>query len=448
MEGQLPVSREELHALVWSTPMLHAARQFGVSDSYLARVCTLLKVPRPERGYWAKLTVGKAHEITPLPTARPGDPTEWDKESVLKLPPPTMPLPRRADPPERHDSKPANSRPKGTHALIAGARKHFENVRPTSEWAEESSFAAIHLRPYKKLLVDILTSKAALSRSLEAANEFFNLLEERGIRVVVAHHSEHFGRPEIDEREDVSRKSKSAHASRWAPSEPTVAYVDDIAIGMTFVEMTEERVMRRVGSRWMADADYKPPKPSRYVTDSKWTTKMEKPTGRLRLVAYSPYRVLQWSRSWEEVGKSELREQYASITDSLAGIANDLRRRLVTAREEERREQEQLRIEHEKWQRDFDRARALEAKKASLQQLEGLIAGWAKANATNQFFSDLKRRAMELPDEQRDCTVRRIELAATLVGERDALAVFQSWLSPDQRYKAPSDFEDSDEQVA
>lgn len=364
---------------------------------------------------------------------------------MLKLPPPTMPLPRRADPPEPRNSKPPDTRSRGTHALIAGARKHFERVRPTSEWAEESAFAAVHLRPYKKLLVDILTSKAGLSRALETANEFFNLLTDRGIRVVVAHHSERFARPEIDEREDVGRKSKNAHASRWAPSEPTVAYVNDIAIGLTFVEMTEERVMRRVGGRWMADADYKPPKSSLYVTDSTWTAKMEKPSGRLRLVAYSPYRVLQWSRSWQEAGKGQLREKFASIAESLSGIADDLRTRLAVAREEERRRQEQLRLEHEKWQRDFDRSRALEAKKASLQQLEGLIAGWAKANAADQFFSDLKRKATELPEAQRDCTVRRIEVAATLVGERDALAIFQSWLSPDQRFKAPSEFDDSDE---
>jgi hypothetical protein len=54
------VSREELSRLVWSEPMSKIAEQFDVSGSYLARVCTLLNVPRPERGYWAKLAVGRA----------------------------------------------------------------------------------------------------------------------------------------------------------------------------------------------------------------------------------------------------------------------------------------------------------------------------------------------------------------------------------------------------
>jgi hypothetical protein len=45
------VTREELYELVWSTPMIRVAEKFEVSGSYLARMCTELRVPRPERGY-------------------------------------------------------------------------------------------------------------------------------------------------------------------------------------------------------------------------------------------------------------------------------------------------------------------------------------------------------------------------------------------------------------
>lgn len=74
------ISRDELYGLVWSEPMTKIADRFNVSDSYLARVCTLLNVPRPERGYWAKLAVGKAPSQTPLPAPRPGDPLHWTRE--------------------------------------------------------------------------------------------------------------------------------------------------------------------------------------------------------------------------------------------------------------------------------------------------------------------------------------------------------------------------------
>jgi hypothetical protein len=59
-EDEVQVSRETLYELVWSQPMLKVATRYGVSSSYMARVCTLLNVPRPERGYWAKLAVSSS----------------------------------------------------------------------------------------------------------------------------------------------------------------------------------------------------------------------------------------------------------------------------------------------------------------------------------------------------------------------------------------------------
>jgi hypothetical protein len=77
----LSLTREQLHELVWSEPMLKVAARYDVSSSYMARVCALLNVPRPERGYWAKLAVGKAPPKPPLPEARPGDESLWTKGS-------------------------------------------------------------------------------------------------------------------------------------------------------------------------------------------------------------------------------------------------------------------------------------------------------------------------------------------------------------------------------
>jgi len=53
------VTREALYELVWAEPMLKVAARFGVSSSYMSRVCTLLNVPRPARGYWAKATLAR-----------------------------------------------------------------------------------------------------------------------------------------------------------------------------------------------------------------------------------------------------------------------------------------------------------------------------------------------------------------------------------------------------
>ena len=49
------ISREELYELVWSTPLVHAAKKFGISDVMLGRICKERNIPRPPRGYWVSL---------------------------------------------------------------------------------------------------------------------------------------------------------------------------------------------------------------------------------------------------------------------------------------------------------------------------------------------------------------------------------------------------------
>ncbi len=48
----LALSCEELHALVWSKPLLHAARELGISDVGLKSHCRKLEVPIAPQGYW------------------------------------------------------------------------------------------------------------------------------------------------------------------------------------------------------------------------------------------------------------------------------------------------------------------------------------------------------------------------------------------------------------
>ena len=101
------ITRDDLYDLVWSQPMTKVAQQFDVSGSYLARICTLLNVPRPERGYWAKLAVGKAPPKVPLPPAQPGDPLHWPNEGE-RVPQPRPQAPKA--PREEKGTRPMGER--------------------------------------------------------------------------------------------------------------------------------------------------------------------------------------------------------------------------------------------------------------------------------------------------------------------------------------------------
>jgi hypothetical protein len=65
-------TRRELYELVWSEPMQKLAGRFKLSDVGLANACKSADIPRPPRGYWAKLAAGKKVRREPLPVRQPG----------------------------------------------------------------------------------------------------------------------------------------------------------------------------------------------------------------------------------------------------------------------------------------------------------------------------------------------------------------------------------------
>lgn len=54
------LSREELFALVWERPTSEIANELGISDVAVGKLCEKLQVPKPPRGYWARVVAGKA----------------------------------------------------------------------------------------------------------------------------------------------------------------------------------------------------------------------------------------------------------------------------------------------------------------------------------------------------------------------------------------------------
>jgi hypothetical protein len=66
----MQISRRDLYDGVWSTPISKLARELDISDVGLAKACRRYNIPRPPRGYWAKLAAGKAPPKPALPSAK------------------------------------------------------------------------------------------------------------------------------------------------------------------------------------------------------------------------------------------------------------------------------------------------------------------------------------------------------------------------------------------
>lgn len=58
---EFSVSPDRLFFEVWSRPATKIAVELGVSDKAIDKRCTRENVPKPPRGYWAKVQNGIAH---------------------------------------------------------------------------------------------------------------------------------------------------------------------------------------------------------------------------------------------------------------------------------------------------------------------------------------------------------------------------------------------------
>ncbi|NML96144.1 hypothetical protein [Novosphingobium olei] len=65
-------TREEFYELVWSKPLTHLARDFGLSDVALHKICRKHDIPNPPLGWWAKHAAGHKVRRTPLPKLKSG----------------------------------------------------------------------------------------------------------------------------------------------------------------------------------------------------------------------------------------------------------------------------------------------------------------------------------------------------------------------------------------
>ena len=414
------ISRDDLYQLAWSEPMTKIAKRYAVSASYLARVCTLLNVPRPERGYWAKLAVGKAPPKTLLPEPQPGDPMHWSKEGeriVEQMPAATL---------RRNPEKKMRIARSHVHGLIHGARAHFENGRPVDEGA--------YLKPYKKLLVDVIASKSSLDKALDLANNLFNALEAVGYRVVVAPSDAQLSRDRIDERELATKhREHRRYSGLWSPYRPTVVYVGTVAVGLSIVEMSENATVRYLNGKYVRESECVPPR-SRYHVDHSWTMTRDLPSGRMRIIAYSPYEGVSWSAQWQETKSASPGDQIQTIVEAIEAAAPELVAKLEAADRQAEIWRQQWLAEEERLQRDEDRGRVRQSIDESKAELQQVIEQWSDVTSVERFLAGVRQRAESLPERDRDHVLERLALARAFLGTQDPLEFFRGWKTPEERH--------------
>jgi hypothetical protein len=164
------LTRSELYEKVWSTPMRTLAKEFGISDVGLAKICRKHHVPLPGIGHWRRIETGHVPKRTPLP------PIQQGQRETISI---TIREAKPYDVPNKADREPA---PK---IQVASDReiKHPWAVRTKRALSSASKDERGILRPkvVKTLHVDV--SIGSVPRALRILDALFYALEERSYSV-------------------------------------------------------------------------------------------------------------------------------------------------------------------------------------------------------------------------------------------------------------------------
>lgn len=421
----MQLTRLELYKRVCERPLSKVAPELEISGTALAAICKQYQVPYPGSGYWTRKSLGLAAELSALPEA---------PDETIDITPPT-PKPRPKRTPEeiaarktRRLMKP--DRP-AHHPLLFGAEEHLRKTRDV----KDGEF----LRPYKRILPDLISSEAVLLRALSIANDLYLALHKQGYRVHIAQAADDLHRIHVKEQE-VARKDRKygryQSGSIWAPDRPTVFYIDTVPIGLALTEMTERVSMRYLNGEYHREDSRLIRSAKSWQLTQSWTTEQDMPSGRFRVVAYSPKKGVDWSVSWQETEQEGLATLIPKIVETMKAAKNNLQRLMTAADEAEAKRKKEREEEWERYQRQEDARRTAQALADSRKQLGEIIDRWGRAMTIERFFADAEERLKGADEERRQRLEERLRLARAMMESVDPLDFIESWLAPEERHRS------------
>ena len=334
------ITRKELYDMVWAEPVSKLAKKLGVSGVAVAKWCKKLGVPRPGRGYWARVEAGQCVKKTPLPKAAKGQDRcvhphrggqaatpQAQQADVPGLDAFTFPIPVPEDAGEEHQ-------------LVTAARRAFEHAT-----TDDTGL----LRPRARKRLDISVSETNKDRSLRIMNALVVAIENAGHRVEVVGSGDDEG---------------TSTAYR------TLAVIDDEEIVFSLREKVERKQREpTTAERKKMERDYFFRGPFYEVAA----------TGKLSLKIEGDWYGESHRRTWSDGKRQRLENSLPGFIRSLLLSAHSIKRR---RRESEERK---IREEQERIRREEQRKREREELKRRL-AMENAAFGWGHAERIRNFL--------------------------------------------------------------
>ena len=169
------VNRVDLFEQAWAIPISQLAKKYGVSDVGLAKICTRMNIPRPPRGYWAKLKVGKAQIKPQLPALSD---SSLDRVTITPMPTDL----RMKSVGEPLESIPFPEILIDPHPIVKRARTALNKGKRDDRGI---------VIPRDKGRIDIFVTRASIDRACRIMDALFKALEARGYSVTASDEEDH-----------------------------------------------------------------------------------------------------------------------------------------------------------------------------------------------------------------------------------------------------------------
>jgi hypothetical protein len=359
-DKQTDINRTDLYERVWSTPMVHLASEFGISNTGLSKICKRHNIPTPPKGYRAKAAAGHKVKKKPLPSQQ----VDGDR-IVIRSQGTSIEGMKKASLPEEFEKAILDTQeklsvlepeelPSSPHPLIKGAEKAFKK--------NSTSYTGT-LEPRERESLNIRVTEQSLDRSLSFLDKLFKLSEYCGYELVV-----------MDK-----------------------GHVALVVLG----EKLELRLKERIGRKEVSKANnpalhsrsmlsYVSPDAQHLYTHREY---LYTPTGKLCIVAKSP-EFYSYERQWCDTDNSRIEDRIGSILTKLIQFAGQshLKRlqreeyhRQLEIEESERREQYRL------WQEELKR---IEEERLRVVALIEEAENWQKSNLLRRYIEAQRKRAL------------------------------------------------------
>jgi hypothetical protein len=254
LEGK-PITRQDLYDLVWSMPVSQISPRFELSDNGFANMCEEWEIPRPPRGYWAKLRNGRRVYKARLKPIEEGNPVLFTRmlspEEVVKKDRPPTETDRRRD----VERKPENKivvldELSAPHEFVVRTQAKILTSQPDRQGIRRADGPRC---------LDVAVSEPLIDRSLRIFDALVKALEARGIEVKVTSAAdrrqtlalvlgEAIGfriREELEDYERPPTREEKEEEMFWSFSDKPCVWFESRPTGKLILEITSGHGLRR-----------------------------------------------------------------------------------------------------------------------------------------------------------------------------------------------------------